>query len=122
MTDHSALIERLEAMADEPSRLVREVDRVLAEAAVALRDLKEWRDIATAPKDGTEFQAWVMSDSPNWKQGWWEPKACIDPENGGLLIWGRVDYDAEGWDPYPATGARWLPLPSAPHQAKEAGG
>jgi hypothetical protein len=38
MTDIKALIERLETMADEPSRLVREVDRILAEAAAALRD------------------------------------------------------------------------------------
>ena len=36
-------------------------------------------------------------------------------------LWGRIDYDQDGWDAFSLDLADgWLPLPSAPNQAKEA--
>lgn len=64
-----------------------------------------WRDIATAPRDGREFQAW-------WK-GQWQPRARFDPEFGSFQLWGRTDYDTEGWETFAIDG-HWQPLPSPP--------
>ena len=118
MTDHSALIERLEAgcifhprhyWIVDPDK----TDALLAEAAKALRDLTEWRDIATAPKDGTKFDGWQRDErvcDMHWSdvQDAW----CVDGDYGPeeptpLAFFPRVSH--------------WLPLPSAPNQAKEAG-
>lgn len=116
--DRSALIERLEAAAESASKTIMGrrgqsiLHPLLAEAAAALRDLTEWRDIATAPKDGAEFQAW-------WS-GQWQPRARFNPDTEAFELWGRVDYDQDGWDAFSLDLADgWLPLPSAPNQAKE---
>ena len=72
--------------------------------AAALRDLTEWRDIATAPKDGTWMLAcWAGSDRPAF----------------GVVKWDSCDW-IEGGDVV-GIPTHWLPLPSAPNQAKEAG-
>lgn len=104
MTDHSALIERLEAVNKEAETSVFHVcasPTLLAEAAAALRDLTEWRDIATAPKDGSWFLAcWA---GPAFAVVQWDSCDWIE----GDMVVGEPD--------------GWLPLPSAPDQAKEAG-
>lgn len=67
-----------------------------------------WRPIETAPKDGTEFQAWVD------KYGW-EPKARVNPETEAVELWGRTDYDQDGWDVYfHMTVTHWMPTPEGP--------
>lgn len=122
MTDHSALIERLEdgCIYNVQHQWIVEpiqTDAILAEAAAALRDLTEWRDIATAPKDGTVVMGLVVDRlgsrvmavefNDSWygdeTRPWWAP-ANLDEEYGG-----------------PVNATHWLPLPSAPNQAKEAG-
>jgi hypothetical protein len=72
-----------------------------------------WQPIETAPKDGSEFQAWAGS----YDGGWWEPKARINPESERVELWQRVDYDQDGWeaengDDWNVT--HWMPLPTPP--------
>lgn len=68
----------------------------------------DWQPIASAPQDGTEFQVWCG-------QYGWEPRARVNPETGALELWGRVDYDEEGWDVYPHMPAtHWMPHPQSP--------
>ncbi|MGH6774733.1 hypothetical protein [Brucella tritici] len=69
-----------------------------------------WMPIESAPKDGTEFQAWIA------KYGW-EPRCRIISDTEAFEIYGRVDYDQDGWEVYPhMTPTHWLSLPSAPSQ------
>lgn len=64
-----------------------------------------WQDISTAPRTGEEFQAW-------WK-GTWQPRARFDPEYGSFQLWGRTDFDTEGWEVFEIDGY-WQPQPAAP--------
>lgn len=67
--------------------------------------MPDWMLIESAPRDGTEFQAWV---------GHWEPR-CRYNEDGAFEIWGRVDYDMDEWDFYMhLTPTHWMPTPSSP--------
>lgn len=108
MIDHSALIDRLEARASEYHCADAELDR---KVAAALRDLTEWRDIATAPKDGTEVFAWDGSDNIICH---WHGSVA-----GWVTDWETVSGYDVGWNKVSPT--HWLPLPSTPNQAKEAG-
>ena len=75
----------------------------------------EWQPIETAPKDGTEFQAWVLSGAAGGSIGFWEPK-CRYNEHGQIGFWGRIDYDIDGWD-YGLThlmATHWKPQPEPP--------
>jgi hypothetical protein len=64
-----------------------------------------WRPIDTAPRNGTEFQGWTDA---------WEPR-CRFNADGAFEIWGRVDYDKDGWDIYShLTPTHWMPYPSRP--------
>lgn len=114
MTDHSALIERLDSHMGKA-----DISEVLADcrkAAAALRDLTEWRDIATAPKDGTIIQrphtTWGAMSVRHKR-----PDQSEDSLRG--YSWMSADY-SNLW-PENAFLPLWLPLPSAPNQAKEAG-
>lgn len=71
-----------------------------------------WRDISTAPRDGTEFQSWDTGD--------WEPRCRINPDTEAYEYWGRVDYDEEGW----IAGAlvhvtHWMPRPAPPNDTEK---
>ena len=118
MTDHSALIERLDYEAATATN--NDARDALAEAAAALRDLTEWRDIEAAPKDGTViiamgryvaatagFPTIVHFMAGSWRQ----IGQGVMPS---MVCW--------AWKPRDVVGA-WPsePLPSAPNQAKEAG-
>lgn len=137
MTDHSALIERLEAMgrshrahesglrkrlaAGDRSLSVQDPDNAARaaetceKAAAALRDLTEWRDISTAPKDGREIilRRCERVGSASWIE--W-PESMFEEAGQGWSI----GHDGDGWDGNKSP-THWLPLPSAPNQAKEAG-
>lgn len=67
-----------------------------------------WKPISTAPRDGSEFQAW-------WKDSW-QPRARFDPEYGSFQLWGRTDYDTEGWEVFEIDGF-WMPQPLSPFAA-----
>ncbi|WP_241128730.1 DUF551 domain-containing protein [Achromobacter xylosoxidans] len=67
-----------------------------------------WLSIESAPKDGTEFQAWL-------NVGLWEPRCRFNPDSEAFEIWGRVDYDRDDWDACShLTATHWMPKPAAP--------
>lgn len=67
-----------------------------------------WQTIESAPKDGTEFQAWIA------KYGW-EPRCRINSDTEAFEIYGRVDYDQDGWEVYPhMTPTHWRSPPTPP--------
>ncbi|MCH4576206.1 hypothetical protein [Achromobacter xylosoxidans] len=74
----------------------------------AIRAAADWLPIESAPKDGTEFQAWLHV-------GLWEPRCRFNPASEALEIWGRVDYDRDDWDASGhLTATHWMPLPASP--------
>lgn len=117
MTEIKALAEKLEGWSD----VVRGTGKValsadLGRAAAALRDLTEWRDISTAPKDGTLILCFYPDRHGQdrlslryWAVGDW-------PSSGRTEGWSDQHRQLRRTDP-----THWPPLPSAPNQAKEAG-
>lgn len=70
--------------------------------------MSEWQPIETAPRDGTEFQAWI-------DQYGWEPACRYNPDTEAFEIFGRIDYDQDGWDSYHhMTPTHWMPYPAPP--------
>jgi len=82
-----------------------------SEERAMLNDLL-WRDASTSPEDGTEFQGWIIAEDG---AGFWEPRCKLD-EDGTLGIYGRVDYDKDGWDfgLWHLRITHWMPQPSEP--------
>lgn len=77
-----------------------------------------WQPIETAPKDGTEFQAWCVQAGV----GRWESRCRFDPKTEAFEIWGRIDYDQDGWDIYPGfVPTHWMPFPPPPLDGGGAG-
>lgn len=73
-----------------------------------------WQPIGTAPKDGSEFQAWVKRNDVTG-DGWWEPKCRYSCDTGAFEIWGRVDYDTDYWDVYwHIAPLAWMDVPERP--------
>lgn len=111
MADHSALIEWLER---QGARHRPNADK-FAEAAAALRDLTEWRDISTAPKDGTVVLTYGSLHNDHAPYGIGETPTVkisqFSSRTGGWVC--------DSWGSHEPVW--WLPLPSAPNQAKEAG-
>ncbi len=68
-----------------------------------------WQSVGTAPKDGTEFQGWLITAGASW----WEPR-CRFNNDGAFEIWGRIDWDEEGFDTVNATLTHWMPQPGPP--------
>lgn len=124
MTDHSALIERLEG--DATNWLT--ADRQRKEAAAALRDLTEWRDIATFTGSGQAHpamiavptaegkwiigEAWLRAEEDDglWENGWWWAGTSPGEYHDSPIV--EMNHGPPKY---------WLPLPSAPNRAKEAG-
>lgn len=71
-----------------------------------------WRPIETAPRNGDEFQAW-------WG-GAWMPRARFDPEYGSFQLWGRTDFNTEGWEVFEIDGY-WQPQPAPPAHSEQEG-
>lgn len=77
--------------------------------------INEWQPIETAPKDGTEFQAWVVPKYLPVSAGSWETRARFHPDTEQFEVWGRIDYDIDGWDfYYNLTPTHWSPHPASP--------
>ena len=75
--------------------------------------MADWQPIETAPRDGTEFQAWFTRQG----SGWWEPRARWRGDVYNVPeVWGRVDFDTNDWDfaPPDAIPTHWMPLPPPP--------
>lgn len=71
-----------------------------------------WMPINSAPKNGAEFQAWLITEDGD---GFWESRCKFD-ENGSLGVWGRVDYDQDDWDfgLIHLKATHWMPQPCQP--------
>lgn len=93
---------------DSEFETLKNHDEVSASTLTALL----WRDASTAPEDGTEFQGWILTEGG---AGFWEPRCKLD-EDGTLGIYGRVDYDEDGWDfgLWHLGLTHWMPHPSEP--------
>lgn len=79
-----------------------------AQHNAAIRGGADWLPIESAPKDGTEFQAWL-------NMGVWEPRCRFNPASEAFEIWDRVDYDRDDWDACGhLTATHWMPKPTAP--------
>jgi hypothetical protein len=77
----------------------------------------EWQPIETAPRDGAEFQAWLVNDD-GCNIGW-EPRARFK-EGGCFQIWDRVDYDQDGWiTEFWFQPTHWMPMPPPPTTHEE---
>lgn len=116
MTDHSALIERLVTVhtLDTPRSVTTGslINPDGPEAAAALRDLTEWRDIAD--HDNSAKEVLVETDKGVVMVAWrHHPSSRTDI---WLSVPGRYQVTPVRFKPQPV-----LPLPSAPNQAKEAG-
>jgi len=74
-----------------------------------------WQPIETAPKDGTEFQAWITN---KYVKGFWEPRCKFD-KDGRFLIFTIVDNieceeDFYYFGPKFLTPTHWMPQPTEP--------
>ena len=84
---------------------------MLIDAACDALEQTVWHDIATAPSDGSVFQAWLTGPGST---GWWEPR-CNFGLSGRLGIWRRIesgyafDYNLKN-----LKATHWMPQPSAP--------
>ena len=74
--------------------------------------MSEWQPIETAPKDGSEFQAWVVNEYHQW----WEPRARFVEGSDSFQVFGRVDYDIDDWDYVNAIPTHWMPHPQPPKE------
>ena len=75
----------------------------------------EWQPIETAPKDGTEFQAWTVDGEWQPRAAWVTPDGFRRGEKNKETFCARqqVAYDGiEGW--YGDVFTHWMPRPSAP--------
>lgn len=69
--------------------------------------MSDWRDMKTAPH-GVPFMAWID------KYGL-ELECRINPDTEAFEIFGRVDYDQDGWEVVPhMTPTHWMPYPYPP--------
>lgn len=70
----------------------------------------EWRDIESAPRDGTPVDLWVIS--PETGKGWRRTDCAFDGEYWTDRYYAIVN--AAGIEP-----THWLPLPPAPAKVME---
>lgn len=98
MTDPMELVVRLELEAAHMKATPRTWD-ALTEAAACIREMVEWRDIETAPRDGTEIIA--MIGRKRVRLAWYfKPSSRTE---------GWLDETGRSIKP-----THWLPLPPAP--------
>jgi len=79
-----------------------------------LKKANEWRDIDSAPKDGTEIMVYpVTSKNPTDCIAFWKEKYSVYQDGGAWLNLGD-EYNSPGWLEGQADLTHWMPLPSAP--------
>lgn len=75
-----------------------------------------WRSIETVPKDGTEFQAWIINIDTQFD--FWDPR-CKFNDDGNFVTFGRIDYDIDGWEFQPQLlPTHWMSQPDKPEDLK----
>lgn len=77
--------------------------------------MSDWRDISTAPMDGTEIDLWMHSNT-NPEVHWRKPDCFFDRCHGHWLVW---NYGPGGFYrildlDYDATPTHWIPKPKRP--------
>lgn len=109
MTDHSALIERLEAIATDNRDTLSDKLAAIAEAAAALRDLTEWRTFAQSVADVPIERESLNYTITNLRFG--RGALAKETKAEAVLAAGTLRDIL-------STARSLLPLPSAPNQAK----
>lgn len=71
---------------------------------------REWRDIETAPKDGTRIIAWCVHENAKYAkdpiaEGW---------EAAVIAYWTDFNHGGWVWHGHAGTFTKWQPLPPAP--------
>lgn len=111
MTDPMELVGRLERVVSDrrPGFSLNADPQLLTEAAACIREMVEWRDIETAPRDGTMFlvgydnkiakRARLEAHRRVYEARWCERQQSFAARNGFILHDGAT---------------HWLPLPPAP--------
>ena len=74
--------------------------------------MSEWRDISTAPKDGTAILVCRADDLEPWHDIW-----DYDDDTPGAAS-GHVWHGGEGWYTQGAA-THWMPLPEPPTTGQE---
>lgn len=116
MTDPKKLVGRLERVVLDrrPGFSLNADPQLLTEAAACIREMVEWRDIETAPRDAVIMLFGLLDPHPSDR----EAHAQLDKPKRFTGYWDEVD---EAWCPVGSTWegpwiipTHWLPLPPAP--------
>ena len=84
-------------------------NRAALSDAPAPVSVEDWRDIASAPKDGTRILAWCVHPNDRY---------ASDDSYRGPVVAHWIDHNGGGWTWYGHLGqfTHWRPLPPAPSQ------
>jgi hypothetical protein len=83
---------------------------------------RDWKPIATAPKDGTHFLAWgvlIAEETDDDRPGWSKP---VREENAHIAYWVFDDFAEFPFrtgtygKPQNLTFTHWMPLPAGPQK------
>lgn len=112
-TEHLAKLQaENERLKDKVQSLEQDVLTVNNDNALLKSWQMAWQPIETCPKDGSEFQAWIQrADGRQWCE-----HRCTYDENESFRVWGRIDYDQDGWDwlTVECKPTHWMPQPMPP--------
>ena len=101
MTDNRMTRKLMDMAKDETIKILSEENTRLREALKQVSS--EWRDIETAPKDGTHILTGKFSDPVTIQSDYWSEFA--KPDEGGCWC----DWPSGFQDP-----THWMPLPEPP--------
>jgi len=97
----------------------------LVTAFMAKHGVSQWRDISTAPKDGTRI---LLSDGKDTSVGSWHDTSCTTEELVGKgpkrTIYKTVTHENGYWDNAAeicGDATHWMPLPPAPQHGLKTG-
>jgi hypothetical protein len=71
-----------------------------------------WQGIESAPKDGSEFDAW-SAHGERWTNVWWSK------QRGDWVHWGDTGFDSNGEVRVDARLTHWMPPPPPPARKME---
>lgn len=119
MSNYADLIERLESYRPTNEWGDPVHHAIIDEAAACIREMVEWRDIETAPRDGTHILIAPHMDVALWDHGAERWITNVIPLNSDRTIaddWRArpvmmFEQYASNWGIEPT---HWLPLPPAP--------
>lgn len=85
----------------------------------------QWRDISTAPKDGTDILLWAESWDMTWgiqaghygEDCWHTAEGKASDNEDGFDPDVEPDEDEEGWEDRNLGPTHWMPMPATPRRA-----